>query len=127
MGYKTHSIDGKMGEISLAHVRTYTKTAVIPAGAVGTYALAYVPVAATITAVRVYRAGGTAAAVQVTNGASNVLAAPLASTTDSWASTTAVNNAAVAAGGAVNAVLSGTAGTPGSVTVQVDFITAVPA
>ncbi|MEV4806769.1 hypothetical protein AB0K18_42815 [Nonomuraea sp. NPDC049421] len=127
MGYKTHSIDGRMGEISLAHVRTYTKTAVIPEGTAGTYALAYVPVAATITAVRIYRQGGTAASVQVTNGASNVLAAPLASTTDSWASSTAVNNADVPAGGAVNAVLSGTSGTPGSVTVQVDFLTAVPA
>ncbi|WP_336214392.1 hypothetical protein [Nonomuraea sp. LPB2021202275-12-8] len=127
MGYKTHSIDGQMGEVSLAHVRSYTKQAVIPAGTAGTYALAYVPVGAVITAVRVYRAGGTTATVQIVNGASNVLASPLASTTDAWAATTTLNNATVAAGTGINAVVAGVAGTPTSVTVQVDFMTSVPA
>ncbi|MEU1883424.1 hypothetical protein ABZ470_39475 [Streptosporangium sp. NPDC020072] len=127
MGYKTHSIDGKMGEISLAHVRTQTKSVVIPAGTNGTYGLAWLPVAATITAVRIYRSGGSAASVQIKNNTSDVLAAPLASGTDAWTQTTTVQNAAVAAGGSILAVLSAAAGTPASVTVQVDFLIAVPA
>lgn len=127
MGYKTHSIDGQVGEVSLAHLRAYTKQITIPEGTAGTYALAWIPVAATITAVRIYRAGGSGATVQISNGGVNVLASALASTTDQWASTTVVNNAAVAPGSGITAVLAGLGGTPTSVTVQVDFVTSVPA
>lgn len=126
MGYKTHSVDGKAGEVTLAHLRAHTKSFIIPAGTTGTYGLAVIPVAATITAVRIYRAGGTAGSVQVKNAGADVLAAALASATDAWASTSTVQNATVAANASITAVLSATAGSPTSVTVQVDFLTSVP-
>lgn len=127
MGHKVNTVDGREGNISLAHVRTRTIQAVIPGGKAGTYALAHVPVASTITAVRIYRAGGSAAHLQVTNDGGDVLAEPLASATDAWASTVLLRNIAVADGGSLMATLTEVAGSPGSVTVQVDLLTDVPA
>jgi hypothetical protein len=65
--------------------------------------------------------------VQVKNGASDVLAAPMATSTDAWAGSTTVQNATCAAGAAVSVVLAAPAGAPTEIVVQVDFRTAVPA
>ncbi|MEV8042456.1 hypothetical protein AB0P02_01245 [Streptomyces griseoluteus] len=126
MGYKVHTVDGKSGDVDLSHVRTYSKEVRVASGAAGTYQLVKVPAAATILAVRAYRMGGTGGTVQVKKGASDVLAAPLATSTDAWAGGGAVQNATCAAGDNVAVVLASPAGSPTEVLVQVDFRTAVP-
>jgi hypothetical protein len=127
MGYKVHSVDGKGGEVDLSAARTYSKDIHVAAGTAGTYQLCKVPAAASIIAVRAYRAGGTAATVQVKKGSSDVLASPLATSTDAWAGNTTVQNASCVAGDNISTVIAGTSGTPTDILVQVDFRTAVPA
>lgn len=127
MGYKVHTIDGKSGEVTLTHLRTQSRTRHLLAPANGTFVMWRAPVACTITAVRIYRAGGTTATLQIKNEAADVLAAPLASGTDAWAGTTTVQNAALAAGASLSAVLASVAGSPTDATVQVDYTVNVPA
>ncbi|MFS4105122.1 hypothetical protein [Streptomyces sp. PD-S100-1] len=127
MGYKVHTVDGKAGEIDLSTVRTYSQSVRVPSGTAGTYQLVKVPAAASILAVRAYRAGGTGGTVQVKKGTSDVLAAPLTTSTDAWAGSTTVQNAACAAGDNVSVVLASPSGSPTEILVQVDFRTAVPA
>ncbi|MFD6415997.1 hypothetical protein [Streptomyces sp. NPDC060194] len=127
MGYKVHTVDGKGGEVDLSAARTYSKTLRVASGAAGTYQLCRVPVGAAVLAVRAYRTGGTSGTVQVKKGASDVLASPMATTTDAWAGTTTVQNATCAAGDAISVVLGAPGGTPTETLVQVDFRTAVPA
>ncbi|MEU8886734.1 hypothetical protein [Streptomyces sp. NPDC048442] len=127
MGYKVHSVDGRGGEVDTSTARTYSKEVRVAAGTAGTYQLCKVPAAATILAVRAYRTGGSAGTVQVKKGASDVLAAPMATTTDAWAGNTTVQNAACAAGDNLSVVLAAPAGTPTEILVQVDIRTAVPA
>ncbi|MEU6342213.1 hypothetical protein ABZ883_14875 [Streptomyces sp. NPDC046977] len=127
MGYKVHSVDGKAGEVDLSAARTYSQSIRVPSGTAGTYQLAKVPAAAAIIAVRAYRTGGSAGTVQVKKGASDILASALATTTDSWAGSTTVQNASCAAGDNISVVLASTAGSPTEILVQVDYRTAVPA
>ncbi|MFC7909061.1 hypothetical protein [Streptomyces nigra] len=127
MGYKVHTVDGVAGEVSLAHVRTYSESVRVASGTAGTYQLCRVPAAADIIAVRAYRVGGSAGTVQVKKGASDVLASAMATSTDAWAGNTTVQNASCAAGDAVSVVLASPAGSPTEILVQVDFRTAVPA
>lgn len=128
MGWKVHSVDGKAGEVTLTHARTKTfSRSGITAN--GTYLLGRMPVAGTITRVSIYRAGGSAGSVQITNGADNVLAAALASGTDAWATSTGVTaaNTDAAAGASIAAVVSAVAGSPTDIVVQVDYTADVPA
>jgi hypothetical protein len=127
MGYKVHTVDGKSGDVSLLHLRTRVESCVLTAPANGTSVMFRPPYPVTITAVRIYRAGGTAGTVAIKNAAADVLAAPLASSTDAWASNTTVQNAAVPAGTSVSAVLAGVTGTPTSITVQIDYTVDIPA
>ncbi|MBL1107989.1 hypothetical protein JK361_25940 [Streptomyces sp. 5-8] len=127
MGYKVHSVDGKGGEVDLSHVRTYSKEVRVAAGTAGTYQLCKVPAATNIIAVRAYRTGGTGGTVQVKHGAQDVLASPMATSTDAWAGNTTVQNAACVVGDNISVVLASPAGTPTEILVQVDFRTAVPA
>lgn len=127
MGYKVHSVDGVQGEVDLSAARTYSHSVRVASGTAGTYQLVKVPAAASIIAVRAYRAGGTGGTVQVKKGASDVLAVVLTSTTDAWAGSTTVQNATCAAGDNISVVLASPAGSPTEILVQVDFRTAVPA
>ena len=127
MGYKVHTVDGKAGEVDLSAVRTYSKSLRVASATAGTYQLCRVPAGAAIVAVRAYRSGGSSGTVQVKKGASDVLAAPMATTTDAWAGSTTVQNATCAAGDSVSVVLGAPGGTPTEMLVQVDFRTAVPA
>ncbi len=127
MGYKVHTVDGKAGDVTLTHLRTRTEALVLAAPANGTHMLFRPAYACHITAVRIYRAGGTAGTIAIKNAALDVLAAPLASNTDAIASTTTVQNDAVPAGTIVSAVLAGITGSPTSITVQVDYTVDIPA
>ncbi len=127
MGYKTHSVDGRMGEVTLAGARTYSKSVRVASGTAGTYQLVKVPADAAIIAVRAFRAGGTGGTVQVKKGANDVLAAALTTSTDAWAGSTTVQNAACVAGDNISVVLAAPAGSPTEILVQVDFRTAVQA
>lgn len=127
MGYKVHTVDGKAGEVDLSAARTYSHTVRVASGTAGTYQLFRVPAAAAIIAVRAFRVGGSAGTVQVKKGASDVLAAPMATSTDAWAGSTTVQNATCAAGDAISVVLASPGGSPTEILVQVDVRTAVPA
>ncbi|MFC8583296.1 hypothetical protein ACFUGD_01785 [Streptomyces sp. NPDC057217] len=127
MGYKVHTVDGKGGEVDLSAARTYSKEVRVASGTAGTYQLFKVPAGASIIAVRAYRTGGSGGTVQVKKGASDVLASPMATSTDAWAGTTTVQNAACAAGDTISVVLASPAGSPTEILVQVDLRTAVPA
>lgn len=127
MGYKVHTVDGRAGEVDTSTARTYSKQVRVASGTAGTYQLFKVPAGAAVIAVRAYRTGGSAGTVQVKKGASDVLAAPMATTTDSWAGTTTVQNATCAAGDNLSVVLAAPAGSPTEILVQVDLRTAVPA
>lgn len=126
MGYKVHSVDGRAGEVDTSTARTYSKEVRVPSGTAGTYQLFKVPAAANVIAVRAYRVGGSGGTVQVKKGASDVLATALTTSTDAWAGTTTVQNAACAAGDNISVVLASPAGSPTEILVQVDFRTAVP-
>lgn len=127
MGYKVHTVDGKGGEVDLSHARTFSKEVRVASGTAGTYQLFKVPAAAAVIAVRAYRTGGSGGTVQVKKGASDILASPMATSTDAWAGTTTVQNASCAAGDNISVVLASPAGSPTEILVQVDFRTAVPA
>jgi hypothetical protein len=126
-GYKVHSVDGKAGEVSLAHVRTFSKEYRVAAGTAGTYMVTKVPAACTAIAVRTYRTGGTGGTVNAKKNSSDLLASVLTTTTDSWAASTTLQNASFAAGDTLSVVTASPAGTPTDVIVQVDFRIDVPA
>lgn len=127
MGYKVHNVDGRSGEVDTSTARTYSKELRVASAAAGTYQLCKVPAGAAIIAVRAYRTGGSSGTVQVKKASSDVLASPMATTTDGWAGSTTVQNATCAAGDNISVVLGTPAGSPTETLVQVDFRTAVPA
>lgn len=127
MGYKVHSVDGRSGEVDTSTARTYSKELRVASAAAGTYQLCKVPAGAAIIAVRAYRTGGSSGTVQVKKASSDVLASPMATSTDAWAGSTTVQNATCAAGDNISVVLGTPAGSPTETLVQVDFRTAVPA
>ncbi|WP_327169559.1 hypothetical protein [Streptomyces subrutilus] len=127
MGYKVHTVDGKSGEVDLSTVRTYSQSVRVASGTAGTYQLVKTPAATAIIAVRAYRVGGSGGTVQVKKGVSDVLASPMATSTDAWAGSTTLQNATCAAGDNISVVLASPAGSPTEILVQVDFRTAVPA
>ena len=81
------------------------------------------PFPSTVTNVRGYRVGGTAASINARrNGASNHLASNLSlAAADSWTDGGAVSNTAYATGDRLEIMLISTAGSPTEVAVQVDF------
>ncbi|MEV4749070.1 hypothetical protein AB0K21_22050 [Streptosporangium sp. NPDC049248] len=121
MGYKTHTVDGKAGEVDLANVRTFTKEYRVAAGTAGTYVVTRLPVGVTAIAVRAYRVGGSGGTVNAKKNTSDLLAANLATVTDAWAGSTALQNATFAAGDTLSVVAAAPAGTPTEIIVQVDF------
>ncbi|MEQ4610683.1 hypothetical protein ABMX48_31720 [Streptomyces cavourensis] len=127
MGYKVHTVDGRAGEVDTSMARTYSKSVRVASSAAGTYQLCKVPAGAEIIAVRAYRTGGSSGTVQVKKGSSDVLASPMATTTDAWAGSTTVQNAVCAAGDNLSVVLGAPGGSPTETLVQVDLRTAVPA
>jgi hypothetical protein len=127
MGYKVHSVDGVAGEVSLLHARKRTVSQVFLTTSAATYAIFKMPVAATVTAVRAYRAGGSAAAINAAGADGNFLAVALVSTTDSWASSTTIQNASVDAGDAITVSIAAPAGSPTAITIEVDYTVDVPA
>ncbi|MEU8195239.1 hypothetical protein AB0C10_15810 [Microbispora amethystogenes] len=125
MGYRVYSVDGKTGEVDLSNVRTFTKEYRVAAGTAGTYMVTRLPVACQAIAVRAYRAGGSGGTVNAKKGTADLLAANLATTTDTWAGTTALQaaNTSFAAGDTLSVVTAAPSGTPTEVVVQVDFRT----
>ncbi|QFY09636.1 hypothetical protein GBF35_25935 [Nonomuraea phyllanthi] len=121
MGHKVNTVDGKAGDVDLSAARTFTKEYRVPKGVAGTYMVTRLPVACTAIAVRAYRAGGIGGAVNAQRNGGNLLAEPLATTTDAWAGWTHLQNAAFAAGDTLSVVTADPAGSPAEVIVQVDF------
>jgi hypothetical protein len=128
MGYKVHSVDGKSGEVDLTHLRKRTASIYVPAGAAGTYPLCKVPVAATVTAVRAWRVGGTSCSVNATSAGGSALASDLTAGAGTWASSTSIQTAAapIAAGDTLSAVITAVSGSPTGVTVEIDYTVSVP-
>jgi hypothetical protein len=93
-----------------------------PAGAV-LRAVLRAPRALTVSAVRGFRVGGTAASVNARNGATNkILAVDLSlATASTWTSSTTVQNATLAAGDYLQMEVTGVTGTLTYLVVQVDY------
>ena len=132
MGYKVHTVDGKSGEVSLAHVRSQTAQITINTPAAGTHVMCRIPAAATVTAIRGYLVGGTSVTFNVTRRRSttnvDLLAADLvANTADAWTSSTTIQNGALAAGDTLIADIAAQAGNPTQAVIEVDYTVAPPA
>ncbi len=121
MGHKVNSVDGKAGDVDLSSVRTFTKELHIPKGAAGVHMVTRLPVACTAIAVRGYRKGGTACAVNARRNDGDLLATNLDTATDEWTGSTDVTNGVFAAGDTLSVVTADAAGTPAEVIVQVDL------
>lgn len=132
MGYKVYSIDGKAGEVDLSHARLRTAQITLITPAAGTFPLVRIPAAATVTAVRAYKVGGTSVTVNAIRrrATTNVdlLAADLAaSTADAWTSSTTIQNGALAAGDTLIAEVVGQVGSPTQAVIEVDYTIDTPA
>lgn len=128
MGYKVHTVDGKAGEVDLTHLRKRVANVVVPTPAAGmTIPLAQLPTAATVTAVKAWRTGGTAANVNASTASGNVLAADLVAGAGAWANSNASQHTAVAAGDTISALITAATGAPTSLTIQVEYTISVPA
>ncbi|MET7363245.1 glycosyl hydrolase family 28-related protein [Streptomyces sp. NPDC005562] len=99
-----------------------SRSAVITAPTVGSYVVWRTPHACTVTAVRAYRTGGTSATVNVKAGLRDLLSTDMSLVTpDSWLTGPNVQNPAVAAGEAIAFDIRSVAGSPTSVTMQIDY------
>ncbi|MEU4502668.1 hypothetical protein [Streptomyces sp. NPDC024089] len=104
--------------------RASSRAAVITAAAAGTWAVWQAPRPVTITGVRGYRTGGTAATINARRGTDDLLATDLSLTTaDTWLSGPSVQNAAVTAGDSIAVSVRSAAGAP-AVTIQIDYVEA---
>lgn len=127
-GYKVHTFDGQAGEVPGAPYRTHTVNLTLPGPtAAGSFVVWRAPRAATVTAVRGYRAGGTTASVNAATAGGDVLASDLPAGNASWASSTTLQNTAIAAGGSLTLELAAVSGTPTYVSIQVDVEYNAPA
>lgn len=80
------------------------------------------PIAATVTAVRGYRTGGTGAAINAQVNTSDLLAVDLSlSSAATWLAGPSVQNSTVAAGDSITVAVRSVTGTPTYVVVEVDL------
>lgn len=93
-----------------------------PAGAV-LRALLPIPTAATVTAVKGFRVGGSGASFNARNGATNKLLSTDMSlgTASSWTTGTGLQNTAISAGGYLQVEVTGVTGTPTYIAVIVEY------
>ncbi len=132
MGYRVHSVDGKQGEVSLAHLSLRTAQVTIASPAAGTHVLLRIPAAATVTAVRGYLVGGTSVTCNVIRRRAttnvNLLATNLvANAADAWTSSTTIQNGTLAAGDTLIAEVTAAAGSPTQAAIEVDYTISTPA
>lgn len=133
MGYRVHSVDGKQGEVSLAHLATRTAQLTLASPAASSHVICRVPAAATVTAVRAYLVDGTSVTVNAvrrrsTTNVDLLSSNLLANSAGVWTSdTTNLQNTALAAGDTLIAKVTAAAGSPTEAVIEVDYTISTPA
>ncbi|MFP8944689.1 hypothetical protein ACLIYM_25100 [Streptomyces fenghuangensis] len=98
-----------------------SRSVVIAAPAVGSYAIWQADQPCTVTGVCAYRAGGTGATINAAVNAADLLATDLSlATADSWLTGPDLQNTAVAAGDSLSVAVRSVAGSPSALTIQID-------
>jgi len=103
-------------------VTTFSRSAVFTSPTTGTTILWRAPKACTVVAVRGYRVGGSGATINAQKNSSDLLSTDASLVTaDSWLSGSGLQNETFAAGDTLKLEIASVAGSPTSITMQVDF------
>ncbi len=86
-----------------------------------TVVIGRIAVAGTALKVQAYRAGGTAATVQVKKNGTNMLSSALTTSTDAWASSTAFASTALAVDDSISISIESLTGTPTEIAIQLEW------
>ncbi|MFH9295614.1 hypothetical protein [Streptomyces sp. NPDC017520] len=101
--------------------RSASRSVVITAATPGTWTVWQAPRPVTVTGVRAYRTGGTAATVNARRGSVDLLTADLSLTTvDTWLTGPSMQNTAISAGDSLAVSVRSATGGP-TVTIQLDY------